>query len=107
MTLDQITARTLRNADWKPVYTYDNGRNSYAFTTYACDALPGITITKEARGTKRVRLNTVYQFQGRKTDSPTQLVRYWNEAARAARSGGSAPPGSPQQARRTRGGAGV
>lgn len=106
--MEQITARALRNADWKPVYTYDNGRDTaikgrrYTFTTYACGALPGVTITKEQRGTKRVRLNTSYQFQGRKTDSPTQLVRFWNEAARAAKSGGPAPPGSVNALRRSK-----
>lgn len=87
--MEQITARTLRNVEWKPVYTYDNGRNSYTFTTYACDALPGVTITKERRGTKRVKINTIYQFENRKTDSPTQLVKYWNDKVKRGKTNGN------------------
>lgn len=91
LALHQITARALRQAEWKPVYTYARSP-AFAFTTYACDALPGLTITKERHGVKRVKTNTVYKFNGRRTDSPTQIVRYWNEHAKASK---TRKPGEP------------
>lgn len=104
--MEQVTARTLRNAKWDPVYTYTSApgafaKSNYSFTTYACDALPGLTITKETRSWKR-GTTTTYKFMGRKTDSPTQIVRYWNEHAKKAKGvdSGRPPAGSPKSAGR-------
>lgn len=72
--MTQITARALRQADWKKVYQYTGATTS--FSTYACDALPGLTVTHEKRGSKRTR--TYYTVRGRQTDSPTQAVRLYN-----------------------------
>jgi len=80
--MQQITARALRQAEWKVVYEYKAGPRGVSFTTYACDRLPGLTITKEVRMVRRVRTSTIYKFNGKSTDSPTQVVRYWNEAAK-------------------------
>ena len=96
--MEQITARVLRNAEWKAVYEYKG--SSMSFVTYACDALPGLTITHETRGRRKTR--TYYSARGRKTDSPTQAVRLYNatiKAAKAERSG-QCPPGCPKSAGR-------
>lgn len=101
--MDQITARTLRNVEWKPVYEY---AGVISFTIYASDALPGLTITKERRGKRKV--NTIYKFDGRRTDSPTQVVKYYNDKARKAKTDGGRPPaGSAKSAGRPRGGPSV
>lgn len=100
--MEQITARALRTVEWKQVYQYDNGKG-FRFTTYASDKLPGLTITKEQRGSRRVKTHTTYAFEGRKTDSPTQIVRYWNEKVKRNKGTGSAPAGSPKSAGRPRG----
>lgn len=110
--MEQITARTLRNVEWKQVYNYEGtpgkGFRSYGFTVYASDALPGLTITKERRGMKRVKTTTLYKFDGRKTDSPTQVVKYYNEKARKAKADGGRPAaGSLKSTGRPRGDAGV
>jgi hypothetical protein len=102
--MDQITARTLRAVEWKPVYVYTSapgafGKPNYSFTTYASSQLPGLTITKEERTGRRFKTITTYKFMGRKTDSPTQIVRYWNEHAKKAKGlGGRLPAGSPKSA---------
>ncbi len=92
--MQQITARVLRQAEWKPVYQYNSTvRGGKSFTVYASDRLPGLTITKEVRGTsRRVRTTTFYKFAGRTTDSPTQVVKYWNEHAKASK---TRKPGEP------------
>lgn len=90
--MEQITARALRQAEWKPVYRY-NDRPGFSFTTYASDRLPGLTITKEQRGIKRVRTTTIYKFGNRTTESPTQIVRFWNDYVKAGKA--SRKPGEP------------
>lgn len=101
--MEQITARALRTVEWKQVYTYES-RPGYGFTTYASDALPGLTITKDRRGK---RLTTSYKFNGRKTDSPTQVVRFYNEEAKKRKGLGRPAAGSPKSAGRTSGDAGI
>lgn len=99
--MQQITARALRQAEWKPVYDYKAVHpGGVSFTTYACDRLPGLTITKETRQfRRRSRVTTVYAFNKRKTDSPTQAVRYWNEHAKREKGSKERKPGEPNNAR--------
>lgn len=101
--MEQITARALRTVEWKQVYSYES-RPGYGFTTYASDKLPGLTITKDRRGK---RLSTTYKFNGRKTDSPTQVVRYWNEEAKKRKGIGRPAAGSPKSAGRPDAGKGT
>lgn len=100
--MQQITARALRQAEWKPVYKYDSpAPGGTSFVTYASDRLPGLTVTKETRGSRnrgRFRTNTIYKFGDKRTDSPTQIVRYWNEEAKKRRGDGRPPAGSPKSA---------
>lgn len=84
-----ITTHKLRNSDWKPVYQYTGG--SVSFVTYACDDIPGLTITKDLKGAKVVK--TSYTVGGKISDSPTQAVRDWNAHERA-KSGGQETAGS-------------
>lgn len=112
--MNQITARALRSVEWKQVYSYASapgafGKPTYSFVTYACDALPGLTVTKEERSGRRHRVTTTYKFMGRKTDSPTQIVRYWNEHAKKVKGvdGGRSPAGSPKSIGPTRRDAGL
>jgi hypothetical protein len=90
-----INNKTLRDANWKQVYRYV-GKNT-GFITYACDAIPGLTITKDLRGAKVVK--TTYTIQretgGAKADSPAQAIRYYN-AEQKRKSGRPEVPGSPK-----------
>lgn len=90
-----ITIKVLRDAAWKHVYRY-NGV-TLAFTTYASDALPGVTVTHEVTLKPKRRKRTVYTINGQRTDSPTQAVRIYNEQARKESLGDRhAPAGSPK-----------
>lgn len=70
-----ITVRQLRGANFIQVYSYDG--TSTSFVTFACDAIPGLTLTHEKRkGSKKIVIT--YQCHGRKTDSPSQAVKFYN-----------------------------
>lgn len=60
-----ITIKQLRSASWVKVFEY---AGPPGFVTFSSD-IPRLTITHEAR-------------PGRRTDSPSQAVRYWNEIER-------------------------
>lgn len=86
-----ISNKTLRDAEWKSVYRYIGATTG--FETYACDALPGITITHNKVGSKRT--TTIYRVHGKTTDSPIQAVRLYNEEEKR-RAGGYQAAGSPK-----------
>ena len=85
----KINNKTLRDANWRQVYRYTGDKVS--FITYACDTIPGLTITKDLRGAKVVK--TSYTVGGKISDSPTQAVRDYNAEEKRKR-GGSQAPGS-------------
>lgn len=75
-----ITRRLMNAGDWRQVYQYDG--SSLSFTIYACDQFPGMTIAYERRGAGKVK--TFYTVFGKRTDSPTQAVRLWNQRVQDA-----------------------
>ena len=85
----KINNKTLRDANWRQVYRYTGDKVS--FITYACDTIPGLTITKDLRGAKVVK--TSYTVGGKISDSPAQAVRDYN-AHQKAQSGRPQAPGS-------------
>jgi len=91
--MPNINNKTLRDATWKQVYRYTGAKVS--FITYACEEIPGLTITKDMLGAKVVK--TTYTVAGKATDSPTQAVRDYN-AHQRAQSGRQEVPGSPRAA---------
>lgn len=95
-----ITIKVLRDAAWKHVYRY-NGV-TLAFTTYASDALPGVTVTHEVTLKPKRRKRTVYTINGQRTDSPTQAVRIYNEQARKSTIAEIPTPGSVGKLRQIR-----
>lgn len=81
----KITAKKMRDVEWKCVYSYVGVNTS--FKTYASEAIPGLTITHEKVGPKRSR--TIYTIivdvmSGKaciataKTESPSQAVKIYN-----------------------------
>lgn len=70
-----ITLRQLRAATFVPVYDYA-GRTR-GFTVFAAGDMPGLTVTHDRLPGSRVRIT--YRVDGRTTDSPSQVVRMWNE----------------------------
>ena len=80
--MKQISQKTLRDATWQCVYTYSG--KTLSFVIFACDALPGITIAHE-RTKGYAKAKTVYTVNKKRTESPSQAVKLWNEQARKLR----------------------
>lgn len=101
--MDQITQRKIRDAEWAQVYAYD-GKGT-RFKTYACDAIPNLTITHEKIGKRRSRSVYTVIRTGEvnlRTDSILHAIRSYNAEAKK-RAGVSRPAaGSPEQARQPR-----
>jgi len=76
--MDQITGRLLRQQKWSKNYEYKGV--SLSFETFSC-AIPGISLTHE-RKTPTSKVKVVYSAFGRRTESPSQLVRIYNEEVR-------------------------
>lgn len=74
-----ITLKQLRAAEWKKVYAYQG--EAMAFDTFATDAIPHLTVTHTRRKLGGP-VSIAYAARGRRTDSPSQAVRYWNEEER-------------------------
>lgn len=89
-----ISTKTLRDADWKQVYQY-NGL-SMTFATYACVAIPDLTITHH-RSSRGRTVKTTYRVFGKTTDSPTQAVRIYNAEQKVRATGGREAAGSVEQ----------
>ncbi len=80
-----ISLKTLRDATWQQVYNYVGHLTS--FVTYACDEVPGLTVTHEKRR-RRSKVVTTYSYKGKRVDSPIAAVRLWNNEAKTFKSGG-------------------
>lgn len=94
-----ISTKTLRDVTWRQVYKYD-GRGM-RFVTFAADDVPGLTITHERAlvnerpvGKVKTTYSVRYPDGARRTDSPIQAVRLYNEQARAQATGDQSKPGS-------------
>lgn len=103
----KVTAKKMRDVEWKCVYSYIGVNTS--FKTYASDAIPGLTITYDKVGSKRSK--TTYTISGvtshpdlaakskwsAKTESPSQAVKIYN--AQIEKAAGRRPSaGDPEQA---------
>lgn len=97
--MSAISQRQFRALAWTQVYEYSGHTKS--FKTFGC-GLPYLTMTHEwQRGKKPMRI--YYTVAGRSTDSPTQIVRWYNEEAKARLNGGRRDaPGSVEALRRNK-----
>lgn len=73
-----ITIKQFRAMTWKKVYEYAGKVNH--FETYSCEALPGVTITHDFKKGKPTRIT--YAVGKRRTESPSQLVKWINAIER-------------------------
>jgi hypothetical protein len=72
-----MTLRELRALDWKELYRYASRNQTIV---YYGSATPGIIVTHRRRGAGKVEIT--YLAAGRKTESPSQAVRWVNQAER-------------------------
>lgn len=73
--MTKISQRIIQEATWKCVYTYVGKTSS--FRTFACDSIPGLTITHDRVGSKPTK--KTYSVNGRKTDSVITAIRWYNQ----------------------------
>lgn len=102
----KISQRMIQAADWKCVYTYVGATTS--FKTFACAAIPGLTITHDKVGSRPTK--KTYSVNGRKTDSVITAIRWYNAEASGQEQGelGKRPvAGSPESIKATRGGTSI
>lgn len=80
-----LTVKKLQIVEWKKVYDYAYNDKGAGFQTYSSE-IPNVTITHDRKiGASRTLI--YYTVHGKRTDSPAQVCRWWNETA--AKSGGS------------------
>lgn len=73
-----LSVLKLAKADWRLVYQYDYNDRGAGFKTFADDKLPGITITHDRKvGSQRTII--YYTVHKKRTDSPSQACKIYNE----------------------------
>lgn len=82
-----LSVAKLQKADWRQVYSYDYNDWGAGFKTFASEALPGITVTHD-RKVGAAKTLIYYTLHGRRTDSPSQACKIWNEKERKNGSAG-------------------
>lgn len=104
-----ITQRMVRAAKWVEVYAYDS--KTTRLRTYACEAIPNLVITHEKIGKRRSKSYYTVVKPGDtpnyRTHSIIQAIRVHNEEIKKQLGGGRHAPGSVEQARQSRGDAGL
>ena len=85
-----ISQKTLRDAEWKPIYSYSSP--TAKFVTFGSDAVPGVTITHENKP-PTAKTRTYYTVHGKRVDGPIQAVRDYNAKNKQANGGRSVADG--------------
>lgn len=80
-----LTVARLQKADWKLIFAYQYNDRGAGFKTFACDALPGITVTHDKKiGASKTLI--YYTVNKQRTDSPWQACKIYNEKERQSAS---------------------
>lgn len=94
--MSSISVKHLNDATWREIFDHRYNDKGAGFKTFGCD-IPNITITHDRKiGASRTII--YYTVGKRRTDSPSQAVRYWNEQEKARRPGSRQGNGSPEPA---------
>lgn len=95
--MPSISVKRLNDAAWREIFGYRYNDKGAGFKTFGCD-IPNITITHDRKiGASRTII--YYTVGKRRTDSPSQAVKWWNENDKKGRIAARQPGnGSPEPA---------
>lgn len=80
-----ISVKKLRDAEWVLAYAHlAITRSSPSFKIFTSSTVPDVSISHTWFPGRNNKVRIEYNFKGRRTDSPTQVVRWYNEEARKA-----------------------
>lgn len=76
-----LTVARLQKVNWKLVYDYRYNDRGAGFKIFACDAVPGITVTHDKKiGASKTLI--YYTVNKQRTDSPWQACKWYNSKSR-------------------------